>query len=392
MLTLEQALDHLLASVQPVADDARIPVHAAVGRYLSEPVLAPHALPLFDNSAMDGWAVRSSDGAGPLRSIAHIPAGQFFAGEIRAGECARIFTGSPLPRGADAVAMQEDARVNEAGGVSLLEPVKPWENVRFRGEDVKESATIAERGQKVTAPLASLFMACGVGEINVHRTIRVAVLATGNELREPGEVLQLGEIHESNRVLVASMLRDIGAEPVLFPIVPDDFNSTVAALRSASECDAVITCGGVSVGEHDFVKGAIESLGGRVDFWRVAIKPGKPFAHATISGKPLFGLPGNPVSTQVTLLLLARPALLKMSGAGDFSPTVSFGELAEPISNRGDRRHFVRVSLDSNGLVRTSGPQASHRLASLARANGLLDVPAETDWEAGRKVKVLLFG
>jgi molybdopterin molybdotransferase len=165
--------------------------------------------------------------------------------------------------------------------------------------------------------------------------------------------------------------------------------STVTALRAAAEVDAIITSGGVSVGEFDFVKGAAEELGGTLDFWRVAVKPGKPFLHATILGKPLFGLPGNPVSGLVTFWLLVRPALLRMGGAADVAPVMSWGELADEIYNPGDRRHFVRIRIDANGLVRASGPQASHRLGSLAAANGLVDVPPGGRWEIGRKVQVL---
>jgi len=190
--------------------------------------------------------------------------------------------------------------------------------------------------------------------------------------------------------LISSLARKIGVEPVENEIVPDDLAATVQAMRDAASADAIITCGGVSVGEYDFVKAAVSELGGAIDFWRVAIKPGKPFAHATVFGKPLFGLPGNPVSALVTFWLLVRPALLRMAGAAELSPPVSLGILAEEISNRGDRRHFVRVNMSAGGNVRASGPQASHRLGSLAAANALLDVPPGTNWEVGRTVKLIL--
>jgi molybdopterin molybdotransferase len=323
--------------------------------------------------------------------VANVPAGSAFDGQIGSNECARIFTGSPLPKGADAVVMQEDARA-ELPSVYVFDAVKPWENIRFRGEDVKEGSVIAERGAGVTAPMAALLSACGVAEVKVNRRVRLAILATGNELKEPAMRLGPGEIYESNRVMIAMVARQIGVEPIVKPIVRDDLASTVAAIREANEADAIVTCGGVSVGEYDFVKAAICELGGAIDFWRIAIKPGKPFAYAAVFGKPLFGLPGNPVSALVTFWLLVRPALLRMAGAVDVSTPVSFGTLAEEISNRGDRRHFVRVVIDSEGNVRASGPQASHRLGSLAAANGLLDVPAKTVWEAGRIVRMIRFG
>ena len=394
MLTLENAVEKLLAVVHPAGTDS-VSLSELAGRIFARAISAPNPLPLFDNSAMDGWAVRSSDIAGAslerpvsLRPIAVVPAGQFFGGEIGAGECARIFTGSPLPAGADAVVMQEDTRVAEKK-VLTLEAVKPWENIRFAGEDVKKGAVIANRGDRVTAAMLGLLGACGVDQAEVFARPRVAIVATGSELRGPGETLRPGEIYESNRLAVATLVDQAGARAEIKPVVRDDLASTVAALSEAAEADAIITCGGVSVGEFDFVKAAIERLGGTVDFWRVAIKPGKPFLHATLLGKPLFGLPGNPVSSLVTFWLLVRPALLRMSGASEVAPPISFGELVEEISNPGDRRHFIRVKMDRNGSVLVSGPQASHRLGSMAAANGLIDVPPGANWKIGRKIPVL---
>jgi molybdopterin molybdotransferase len=396
MLSLEQAIEKLLQSVKPIEGDQAVSIGDAIGRVVAEDVLAPSALPSFDNSAMDGWAVRSADVQGAsadrlvtLECIANVPAGKSFGGTIGAGQCARIFTGSPLPAGADAVVMQEDTHA-ELPKVHILDAVKPWENIRFRGEDVKEGSLIARRGDRVTPQTAALLSACGVSQVRAKRRLRVAVLATGNELKEPGAKLAPGEIYESNRILIASLLSRLGMDPVVKPIVTDELAATVNAIREASECDAVVTCGGVSVGEYDFVKAAIGELGGAIDFWRVAIKPGKPFVHAHVSGKSLFGLPGNPVSALVTFWMLVRPALLRMAGANDVSARISLGVSAEEIRNPGDRRHFVRVTIDGEGNVRASGPQASHRLASLAAANGLVDVAAGETWPAGKTVKVIL--
>jgi molybdopterin molybdotransferase len=396
MISLEQALEQLLKSVRPVEGVETIGIDSAVGRFVAEDVSALSALPPFDNSAMDGYAVRSADvkdatteKPARLRQVGKVPAGQFFSGSVGKGECVRIFTGSPLPEGADAIVMQEDTRA-DADVVEILDAVKPWENIRFRGEDVKQGARIAAAGARVTPQLAALLSACGVGQLKVRRKLRIAIVATGKELKRPGTPLAPGEIYESNRILVSSLVKAIGCEPIVHETVEDELRATVAAIQRASEADAIVTCGGVSVGEYDFVKTAIAELGGRVDFWRVAIKPGKPFAHAVVLGKPLFGLPGNPVSALVTFWLLVRPTILRMAGTSDVLAKVSLGKLAEEISNPGDRRHFVRVTIDSEGNVRASGPQASHRLASLAAANGLLDVPADATWEIGRTVKVIL--
>jgi molybdopterin molybdotransferase len=396
MLSLEEALEKLLSSINPIVGEERVSLANAAGRFLAQDVAASHPLPVFDNSAMDGWAVRSADVAGAakdrpviLECIANVPAGKEFVGRIEQGRCARIFTGAPLMAGADAVVMQEDTRA-KLPHVEILDSVKPWENVRFRGEDVKQGAIIAHGGSRLNAQTSALLSACGIAEVIARRRVRVGILATGDELKGPGATLQPGEIFESNRTLLATLIRQLGAEPIDGPIVRDDLQTTIQAIQGATEADMIVTCGGVSVGEHDFVKEAITKLGGLIDFWRVAIKPGKPFMHARVFGKPLFGLPGNPVSALVTFWLLVRPAVLKMAGARDFSSPMSFGKLAEEISNRGDRRHFVRVMLDGDGNVRPSGAQASHRLASLAAANALLDVPAETTLETGRTVKLIL--
>jgi molybdopterin molybdotransferase len=396
MLSLEDAIEKLLQAVRPVDATEKVSLVEAIGRVVSSDVPAPTALPAFDNSAMDGWAVRSADVQGasakrpaPLECIANVPAGKSFSGAVCAGQCARIFTGSPLPAGADAVVMQEDTRA-ELPKVFILDAVKPWENIRFRGEDVKQGSVIARSGDRVTAQMAALLSACGIPEVTAKRRLKVAIVATGSELKEAGSKLSEGEIYESNRVLISTLVSRLGLEAIVKPIVADELGATVAAINEAAQADAIITCGGVSVGEYDFVKAAVSELGGAIDFWRVAIKPGKPFVHAQVLGKPLFGLPGNPVSALVTFWLLVRPALLRMAGASNTAPLVAFGILDDEIRNPGDRRHFVRVTVDGEGKVHVSGPQASHRLASLAAANGLVDVPPGETLPAGKIVKVIL--
>jgi molybdopterin molybdotransferase len=288
--------------------------------------------------------------------------------------------------------MQEDTRVevDKPGLVWVLDGVKPWENVRFRGEDVKRGAVIPGVGVRLETPRLGLFAALGVASAPVSRIPRVAVLATGSELVEPGQPLAPGQIYESNRVLLSALLVQAGAEPRIFPLVPDNLASTQAALEVAfARCDAVVTSGGVSVGEFDFVKAAFEKSGGRLDLWKVAIRPGKPFVFGEREGKFLFGLPGNPVSGFVTFLLLVRPALLRWQGMDHVALPVHAGVLAEALSNRADRRHFVRVRRAQDGTVTSTGPQSSHLLRSLAEANGLVDVPPRTTLPAGASVNVL---
>jgi molybdopterin molybdotransferase len=216
------------------------------------------------------------------------------------------------------------------------------------------------------------------------------LVATGSELREPGERLAAGQIYESNRVALGALAEQAGARTKVFPIVPDDPAKTEELLRQAlGECDVVVSAGGVSVGEFDFVKGAIERLGGELEFWKVAIKPGKPFVFGSYRGKLLFGVPGNPVSAFVTFVLLVRAALLRLQGGRDVALPSDLGVLTESISNRGDRRHFVRVRSDPQGAVRQAGVQASHVLSCLGQANGLVDVPPETVLKVGESVRVL---
>jgi molybdopterin molybdotransferase len=398
MLELEQALETVLASV-PAPQSELVPLAAAHRRVVSEKILMPTDLPPFDNSSMDGYAVRARDisSANPQNPVSlalagKITAGEAFHGELSAGQCIRIFTGSILPAGADAVVMQEDTQLEakRPAEVLFLDAAKPWENVRFRGEDVKRGAAIATAGEILGAAQMALLAAGGVAEVKVGRRPTVALLATGSELKEAGSALAPGQIYESNRAALSPLIAVAGGVPKIFPIVPDNAEATRAALsRAFAECDVVITCGGVSVGEMDFVKSAFEELGGQLQFWKVAIKPGKPFVFGCHGEKLLFGLPGNPVSAFVTFLLLARPALLRWQGAARVRIPTAPGVLTEPFSNPDHRRHFVRVTVDEKGGVRSAGTQASHVLGSLALANGLVDVPPETTLPAGTTVQVL---
>jgi molybdopterin molybdotransferase len=304
----------------------------------------------------------------------------------------RLFTGSPLPAGADAVVMQEDTRVEAdlPADVFVFEPAKPWENVRLRGEDVKRGELLFEPGALLTGCGIGLLAAVGESQVQVAFRPRVGLLATGSELREPGEPLEPGQIYESNRLSIARLVENAGGVARLYPIVPDHLHDTRAALEQAlGESDAVITCGGVSVGELDFVKEAFTQLGGTLQFWKVAIKPGRPFVFGSLGSKFLFGLPGNPVSALVTCLLLVCPALRRWQGVTDAAPQSTPGVLDEPLVNAGNRRHFVRVLVDRNGRVRSAGVQASHRMKSTARSDGLVDVPPERTLAEGTRVDVL---
>jgi molybdopterin molybdotransferase len=298
--------------------------------------------------------------------------------------------------------MQEDTRIDPARPteIRILEGVKPWENVRFHGEDVKHGASVAAKGDALTSGCLSLLAATGCAQVLVSCRPVVGIVATGSELKEPGQSLAPGQIYESNRIGIAALVCKAGAIPRIYSLIPDVLETTRLALAQAfKECDIVISSGGVSVGEMDFIKQALTDLGGDLQFWKVAIKPGRPFvfgrlpasAHhqSTINSKLFFGLPGNPVSAFVTFLLLVRPAILRWLGASNVTLLSHPAVLAKPLENQGERRHFMRVRIASDGKVFSAGVQASHILSSLAAANGLVDVPAQTTFAAGTTVDIL---
>lgn len=399
MLELEQALEKILGVI-PASKAERIPLAEAHRRVLAEDVLAAVDLPAFDNSSVDGYAVRAQDIAQAgtrspvwLSLVGKVAAGESFNGKLSPAQCIRIFTGSRLPDGADAVAMQEDTRLqaDRPTEVGFLDVVKPWEHIRFRGEDIKCGAIAVRKGEILRAAQLGLLTASGITHVNAGRRPGIALVATGSELREPGSGKPgPGQIYESNRALLAPLVGEAGGVPVVFPIVADEPGATRESLaRALAECDMVVTCGGVSVGEMDFVKSAFEELGGDLQFWKVAIKPGRPFLFGRSGAKFLFGLPGNPVSAFVTFLLLVRPALLRWQGARFTGMPMSTGILGEPLSNSGLRRHFMSVTVDEKGEVRLAGTQASHILSSVARAQGMVDVPPQTNLPAGTSVTVL---
>jgi molybdopterin molybdotransferase len=398
LMELAEAQARILACVQPLPVE-EIPLGEAAGRVLAEPVFAGLDLPPFDNSAMDGYALRSAEvsHAAPerpavLKIQGTAAAGANFPGRVEAGTCVQVFTGSVLPDGADAVVMQEDTQRAEEDPSTLrvLDAVKPGENVRRRGEDVRRGAKLLDIGRRLRAAELSLLAAVGLPRVNVSRRPVVALLSTGSELREPGQSLSPGQIYESNRVALKVLAEQAGAQVRCLPLVPDTRTAISEALRPAwAEADAVVTTGGASVGELDFVKQAFQDLGGTIEFWRVSMRPGKPFVFGRWGDKLLFGLPGNPVSAFVTFLLLVRPALLGWQGASQVQLPRHRGVLQEALANPDTRRHFVRVRVDPAGRVRLAGTQASHVLTSLAAADGLVDLPPASTCAVGSQVEVM---
>jgi len=399
MLSLEEAVERSIAAA-PLLGSEIVPLADAGGRFVVSALKAGMSLPGFDNSAMDGYAARSADLNGAttespveLSCIGVIPAGVDPVDTVDEGTCMRIFTGSPIPKGADAVIMQEDcsSTPGDDNTVRCNDSIKPWENIRLKGEDVREGDPLITAGTRITAGTIGLLAATGHDSVEVGLMPKVGLLSTGSELVEPPGELQPGKIYESNRDMLVSLVANANGLPTPYPIVPDMLEDTVTALEQAfADNDVVLTSGGVSVGDHDHLKPAIERLGGSLDFWKVAVKPGKPFVLGQVDGKPVFGMPGNPVSALVTYLLMVRPALLNMQGAAEWRLAKRPGCLVDELANKGDRRHFVRVTIDDHGLVQSVGGQRSHMLGSLAKANGLVDLPPGTRLAKGDPVNVQL--
>ena len=399
MLTLDEALGRLLGRVKaPDASRAEsISTFDGLRRVLAADVSSLIDVPPQDNSEMDGYALRSADvpTAGTLLPVSQrIPAGAVGAA-LTAGTAARIFTGAQVPAGADAVVMQEQCTAAD-GGVCIDVPPRAGQSIRRRGEDVRAGAVVLAAGQRLTPQALGMAASVGAGTLRVAARPRVALFSTGDELAMPGEALRPGAIYNSNRYTLRGLIESFGGVCEDLGIVPDQLGATREALKRAAEGnDLIVTCGGMSVGEEDHLKPAVESEG-RLDLWQVAIKPGKPLAFGEVlrrdgSSAWFIGLPGNPVSSFVTFLLAVRPVLLKLQGASDLLP--------RPIALRADfiwpkpdrRREFLRVRRNGDGGLDLFGHQGSAVLTSTLWADGLVDNPPSQAIAAGDMVRYLPF-
>ena len=372
LLSIDEALALVLEWVQPLEGED-VPVARAAGRVVAEPALAVTDLPPFDSSAMDGYAVRAADTPGALTVVGHSAAGKPESRALGAGEAIVISTGAVVPEGADAV-----VPVERTSGELEVEGVRPGENVRPRGGDASTGDVIVERGDVLRPPQLGALAAAGVVLVRCARTPRVSVLATGSELRTPGEQLAPGEIYESNSVLLAAQLESVGAEVTVLHSVGDDEAATRTALERGLESDVLVTSGGVSVGPHDLVRGALAELGAEEVFWRVAVRPGKPIAFAVRGGTLVFGLPGNPVSSLVGFELFVRPALLALQGARDPGPAYLPGRLGATLQRNEHRDDLVRARTrieDGAVVLEPLTGQESHMIVRSATASALVLVP-----------------
>jgi molybdopterin molybdotransferase len=392
---LDDALAALLAQAQPLAAADTVSTFDADGRVLAEDLVSSLQVPPQDNSSMDGYAVRAAEIADegvPLPVSQRIPAGAA-AQPLQPGTAARIFTGAPVPQGADAIVMQEDTESLDDGRVRILRVPARGQWIRASGEDITRGSTVLSRGDRLGPAALGLAASIGRDTLQVARRPRVALFSTGDELVMPGQVapeaMKPGAIYNSNRFFLRSLLLRLGCEVRDLGIVPDQRDATIAALREASQDnDLILTSGGVSVGEEDHIKPAVQQLGS-LDLWQISMKPGKPFAYGKVGAAHFIGLPGNPVSSFVTFLLLVRPFLLKLQGATQLAPHAIQLPAHFDWPRADKRREFLRARRNVEGGVELFANQSSGVLTSTVWADGLVDVAGGQTIARGGLVRFL---
>ncbi|WP_019894957.1 molybdopterin molybdotransferase MoeA [Hydrogenovibrio halophilus] len=399
MLSFDQALAQLVRKAQPLQRTQTLPVGEALGRVLAEPVVSPMAVPPHDNSQMDGYALHSFDltHGQELPISQRIAAGDHADTPLESGTAARIFTGAPIPPDANAVVMQENAEMVDDTRIRIKQPsVAAGENIRRKGEDIAKGATILEPGQRLRPQDLGLIASIGQAEVTVYVPLKVATFTTGDELLAPGEDWQPGKIFNANHSVIQGMMQQWGVELVDLGRIPDDATATRRALQQASEqADAIITTGGVSVGEEDHLKPAVEALGS-LDLWRVKMKPGKPLAFGFVNDTPFIGLPGNPVSAFATCYLFARAFLLRMQGAEDVYIKPYWVKADFDWPQAGFRREFARAQLVSGPnyaetKVVLYPQQGSGVLTSTVWGEGFVVIEEDTTVSQGDTVAFLPF-
>lgn len=383
---VETALEHILAQAPVIDRTETVPLTEALGRILAEPCLVPADVPPADNSAVDGYAIRHADLAEeqPIPVSDRIPAGTAPL-PLAPGSAARIFTGSEIPEGADSVVMQERVEVTDSG-IRVLAAVEPGQNIRKRGQDLRQGDQALPRGTLIRPQEMGLLASMGMAHVTVTAPLKVAILTTGDELVEPGEPLNPGQIYNTNRFTLLGLLEEAGCEVVLCETLEDTREATVETLsRAASSADLIITSGGVSVGEEDHVRAVLEARGG-LSLWRLAIKPGKPLAFGSISGTPVLGLPGNPAAVLVTFLVVGMPYIRRCQGRATTPPVGERLPAGFEVPAPSVRREFVRARkalLNGKTTIEAFPNQSSGVLSSACWADGLAVVPENTTVKPG---------
>jgi len=400
LLSVDEARLRIMDSIIPIQGEQQLAIRDSLGRVLAEEIKSTINVPSFDNSAMDGYAITSDDigvdqASKPLTVVGEAFAGNPFAGNIQAGESVRIMTGAMIPQGADTIVMQEQATRTD-NLIVIENNVHKGDHVRFAGEDMCIGQTILHPGKLITPAELGLLASLGIAEVAVKRRLRVAFFSTGDELSSVGQVLKEGQIYDSNRYTLYGMLERFGAEVIDMGVVKDSRDAIRAAFKqAASMADAILTSGGVSVGEADYVKDTLEELG-EVNFWRVAMKPGKPLAIGRIDNAAFFGVPGNPVSAMATFYQFALPALQKQAGMDAPLKLILKARTQSRLQKAVGRLEYQRgvLGYDEQGelVVNTTGVQGSHILTSMSLANCFIILDAESEGvDEGELVKVQPF-
>jgi molybdopterin molybdotransferase len=394
MLSVEQAQAEILGRARPLPAE-RVDILAALGRVLAEPIRSTRRIPPWPNSSMDGYAVRAEDArpAATLRVVDRVIAGSLPSRAVAAGEAVRIFTGAPMPPGADAVIPQEDVDARD-GIIALRANVEPGAYVRPAGEDVREGDLVLEPGRPIGPAEIGLLATLGRTQVTVGRQPRVAVLSTGNELADLGVEPTPAQIPNSNTYSLMAQIVEAGGVPINLGVAPDRLEAIAERVARGAEADVLVTSAGVSVGELDLVREALVGAGAELHLWKVDMRPGKPITFGTLKGgRPVFGLPGNPVSAMVTFELFVRPMLLAMQGRRGLSRAIVRATALAPIVNRGSRRGYLRVVLENrDGRLgaRLTGEQGSGILRSMVSADGLAVLAGDTSVAVGEPVDVIV--
>ncbi len=400
MIPVKDARDIILGQI-PILGTEKVDLFSALGRILAENISAPYDVPPYDNSAMDGYAVRAEDVQSTsqdtpvvLEVIEDLPAGYVSKHRVGAQQAIRIMTGAPIPKGANAVVRVEDTERAEVNKVRIFKAVPPHYDMRMAGEDIRKGQTVLQRGKVIRPAEVGLLASLGKSGIQVYQRAQVAILSTGDELVDIDEPLQPGKIVNSNSYSLAALVLETGAIPLQLGIARDSQEDLEAKFAAGVRADVIISSGGVSVGDYDLVKDILRGRGSEMQFWKVCMKPGKPQAFGTIQGKPTFGLPGNPVSSMVSYEVFVRPALLKMMGHSHIYRAVVSAKIEEDIKKTDQRKHFVRVVLRKDQgkyLASTTGAQGSGILSSMTKANGLAVIDEERMIvRAGEEVPVMV--
>lgn len=397
LLPFEKALSDMLGQVTPITETVTLPIEQALAYVLAQNVASPINVPPHDNSAMDGYAfaIESLSSSKVLTLAGRSMAGAPYQGECRLGECIRIMTGAKVPKGCDSVEMQENTQANE-NAITFLQEKTFGSHVRKAGEDIRDGQQVLSKGHRLTAVDIGVLASLGVANVKVFRQLNVAIIATGDELKLPGQQLTEGDIYESNSFVLSAMLQKLNVNVIDFGVIKDDYNAIKTAFEQADQqADAVISSGGVSVGDADYTKDVLDEIG-EIAFWKIAVKPGKPFAFGKLPNSLFFGLPGNPVSALVTFHQLALLALTKLQNAVELKRTLLQASTSTELRKSPGRMDFQRgiltVNEDGDSVVSSTGAQGSGILSSLTRANCYIVLPVEQGRvAAGEKVTVQLF-